>query len=376
MTIRRHERTVAHRRLTKVLGRFFRPHSNMYRRALAFWLSASIGLVAVTACSDKFNKNPVLLPNTKGAVLSLKMVYVDNPRLEGLQDRQIEILRERIERFAHRELGLNVKIQVSARITVEEVFAQIPEKRKRIAERYRIDYLAADAAESLAIVYASILNDNPKWREKLFAEDAPLAERTHHNDVKKSAQVLATTHLQRLAKMLSIPNADGTAIGSDTALHEFVYWAAFGYAQNPPDIVVTNQLIASAEKMKLGGIDAVVGGVKPAHAIAAPLATYGMYAYWSMFPMISRDPFLAKLRDEDVLSMDQILDLSALGIVHEMGHVLLHLGHTSDSSGCVMNTLERLRYMKWAKGINHIRCQRSGAPEMTSGTSKFYFDWF
>ena len=92
--------------------------------------------------------------------------------------------------------------------------------------------------------------------------------------------------LERLEQWRQIKAADGAPVLDASPYNEWVYWDTLGYGNLPYDLVITNQLIASAEYYGVDIHSAIRGGVTVGTTSYSRTGKYGSYVFMSMFPFL------------------------------------------------------------------------------------------
>src|SRR5262249_26043443 len=114
---------------------------------------------------------------------------------------------------------------------------------------------------------------------------APVAERTYQG----LAEAVTTTLVARLDQLKSQKLPDGGALIDASPDNEVLYWAFIGKLSFPYDVVITNQLIASAEYVGSSVHTAIRGGITNGITTRNAEAPYGATAIVSTYPLIGED---------------------------------------------------------------------------------------
>jgi hypothetical protein len=88
----------------------------------------------------------------------------------------------------------------------------------------------------------------------------------------------------------------------------------------------------------------------------------------STFVFTRNDPELVDLRDQTIYSDEQAMKLAGAYLVHEIGHMLFHLGHPFGEQGCVMTPTEMLHFGKWYRGLDAKLCPLGSSRNMQPGS--------
>ena len=176
---------------------------------------------------------------------------------------------------------------------------------------------------------------------------APVAERSYQG----LAEAVTATLLARLERIKSQKLVDASPN------NEVLYWVFIGKLSFPYDVVITNQLIASAEYVGSSVHTAIRGGITNGITTENPAAPRGITAIVSTYPVIGEDGVTREFRGGETYSNADSARFVALLLVHEIGHQLFDLGHPYGKSACVMNPPELLRFREWAGRLNPEGCK-------------------
>jgi hypothetical protein len=203
---------------------------------------------------------------------------------------------------------------------------------------------------------------------------APFLPPAHPNDLREFSLLLTEVMLTRLEGWRGINAADGMPILNASPFNEWVYWDVAGYGNLPYELVITNQLIASAEYVDVDVHSALRGGVSVGTTTYSRGSKFGAYIFWSTFPFQDDSEYTRKLRGGEQYSPAEAAELSGIYLAHEIGHLLFQFGHPFGKKSCIMNPVGMLRFREWSRQINGADCAIGSNPEMTIGAIPFYFN--
>jgi len=211
--------------------------------------------------------------------------------------------------------------------------------------------------------YAAALRSDDSSLDDLIAYAgpyllAPVAERTYEG----LAQAVTATLVARLDQLKSQKLPGGGELIDGSPDNEVLYWAFIGRLSFPYDVVITNQLIASAEYVGSSVHTAIRGGITNGITTSNPSAPYGTTAIVSIYPLIGEDAVTRDLRGGESYSDAESARFAGLLLVHEIGHQLFDLGHPYGRRACVMNPPELLRIREWAGQLSPKDCPRGRRP--------------
>lgn len=197
------------------------------------------------------------------------------------------------------------------------------------------------------------------------------------DDFKQLSVALVDTLLKRLEYWHSQKAEDGRPIIDDMPYNEWVWWDSLGYGDMSYDIVITNQLVASAEIYDMSVHSSIRGGITAGTTTFSKQARYGSYVYIMVYPMLNDSKMLVELREDESYTSEQVTSYAAALLTHEIGHQLLHLGHPFGNSKCIMSPTPLLKYREWLEGLDAGECPLNSEPAMTPGfvSIDYRADW-
>ena len=211
-------------------------------------------------------------------------------------------------------------------------------------------------------------DDTAQARE--FAKPHLLAPLTD-SSIENFARALVDTQLSRLTRWRSTLGPAGRPLLDDSPFSEFVYWTALGMTELPYEVIITNQLMASAEYAENSVHSALRGGLSNGLTTGSIHAQHGTVSILSLYPFIATDPATMALRDGAFTNQAEMVGAAAALLTHEIGHQLLHLGHPFGNSACIMSPVQLLHFKAWMRGFAPARCAVGSAPAMRPGAHQF-----
>lgn len=289
----------------------------------------------------------------------LKVAYVVNPSLPSMRADQIVAVLAAARHGAKENFGVEVEFTEPQGQSIGGLF-----DRTAPADRRRWDSLSYDfktgTGDRARLVrgYAAALRSDESGLDDLIAYAqpyllAPMPERSYEG----LAEAVTATLLARLNGLKTQKLPDGSALIDGSPHNEVLYWAFIGRLSFPYDVVITNQLIASAEYIGSSIHTAIRGGITNGITTENPSSPRGTTAIVSVYPLIGEDVLTRSLRGEESYSETEAARLAGLLLVHEIGHQLFDLGHPYGKTACVMNPPELLRFREWAARLSPEDCR-------------------
>ena len=158
------------------------------------------------------------------------------------------------------------------------------------------------------------------------------------------------------------------------AYNEWVWWDSLGYGDLPYEVVITNQLVASAEYYGMDVHSSLRGGLTAGTTSYNRHALLSTYAYVMVYPMLNDTDLLTTLRQDSSYSDEQIVNYSAALLTHELGHMLLRLGHPFGDKHCIMSPTTLLNYRDWYKQLDSNQCAIGSSEQMMPGFARIDYN--
>ena len=335
------------------------------------WIVLLLGLAG---CAGSAPMKSVPLPSIDGPV-TLRVVHAVNPRLPVMSMEQRARLLDEAARISREHFGIEVRFDDRGEIPISDLFARIPDEK--LAERRGLIYDFKGGGGDRGRVVASLLETFEQRKSPLeeilgYAEPH-LAVALDERSERGLAEALIDTLLTRLANWRELTLADGKPLLDDALYNEWVIWDALGYGELPWEIVLTNQLMASAEYMEMAIHPALRGGITVGSTGYSRASLNQTIVYWTTFPFTGEQPLLVTLRGGERYSAEEAARLSGAYLAHEIGHQLLHLGHPFGRPACVMRPVEMLRFREWYEALDAAACTVGSGPSMTPGAVDIYY---
>ncbi len=333
-------------------------------------LAPALGVGAVQAQTRPATRT---LPLPKlHAPVPLRVAYVHNPRLPLLPAARLQRVLTLATSLLREHLGVTVRFEAPVELPILRLFAGLSPRMIQRAEAQRLDPATNEwTIDRLARGLLKDLRDEGDLAEqKRFAAPYLLAPPADASDLAFARALVQTQHtLLRHWHQLKV--ADGAPLIGGDRYNEYAYWNLIGSTELPYEVVVTNQLIASAEWEENSVHSAIRGGVSNGVTSESLSARFKLVSVLSTFPFLDDSPQTVRLRGGETPDEEAANQYMALLLTHELGHQLLHLGHPFGNASCVMTPPIALRFRQWAEGLSAASCPLGSSRASTPGAVKF-----
>jgi hypothetical protein len=200
-----------------------------------------------------------------------------------------------------------------------------------------------------------------------FAQPFLLHPEIKQDDFIGLSYALVDTLISRLGYWQTQKADDGEPVLDESEYNEWVWWDSLGYSDLAYDVIITNQLVASAENYAMDVHSSIRGGITAGTTTYNKNTAFSSYIYIMVYPMLNDSPLLTTLRQDETYSEDQIINYSAALLAHELGHLLLHLGHPFGNKLCIMSPTVMLNYRDWYDNLDAEQCAVGSSKDMQPG---------
>jgi hypothetical protein len=335
------------------------------------WVLVFTALLLASCDARKDATLPV--PSLGREAIKLKVAYVVNPRFPKMKYEQITVMLAMARRGVRENFGREVDFLDREEYSVQALFDRVPlndwsEWNSRI-----YDFKSGTGDRNrLNRAYAEGLRDKSDSLNEMIAYAKPfLVAPVRERSPEGFAEALTATLLARLEQLKSQKLRDGSDLIDHSPNNEYVFWDRVGRLSFPYDVIITNQLIASAEYVGPSVHSAIRGGITNGITSRNRSSRYGTTAIVSTYPFIGEDAVTRSLRDGETYSDADGARFAGLLLVHEIGHQLFHLGHPYGRRSCVMNPPELLHFRAWSRDLSPKDCPMGESGAMKPGFEKF-----
>lgn len=307
-------------------------------------------------------------PIKPGATVKIRVVHATNPRFARFSPDHLKIILASAKLTVWKNFGVYVEFTDVPETGIDQLFALIPPSVKEARAQSIYDFKSGTGDKhKLAEGIDTTLTQRGTKLEDALAFAAPYLPDAHPKDLMSLSELLANVMLERLEQWRHINAADGAPVLDASPYNEWVYWDTLGYGKLPYDLVITNQLIASAEYYGVDIHSAIRGGVSVGTTAYSRTGEYGSYVVMSTFPFQDNSNSSRLLRGGEQYSEEDAAELAGAYLAHEIGHLLFQFGHPFGQKACVMNPVSMLRFREWFNQISGADCAIGSRPEMTAG---------
>lgn len=333
---------------------------------------AAWSMVVCLGCTQSSDYLPV--PKLDYPV-RLSVAVVSNSAFDPIPRERVERILAEAAREAKATFGLRIVFAPAARIEIEEFFARFDSDSARHAlGKLAIDFKRGTGdirklADALERDFRNTGFDFSVLHR--FAQPYLLAQ-PQTQDLRGLAGAVAQTHLIRLDRLKGVVTVRGQRAITDEPFNEVAYWFSAGFRPIGFDVVITNQLLASAEYVGAQLHSSLRGGITNGLTSECVDCRYGTYAVLSTYPYWSDDPVVSELRGSRRLDEGEAVRAAALVLVHELGHQLFHYGHPYGQSKCVMSPTPLLEFREWMRLVESKGCVFGSQKALEPGHFVFY----
>ena len=275
--------------------------------------------VLLTACGQKKVEGP--LPETGN--ISLRVLYLADPKLPGLSDEELQgVLDRAVKQIeTHLDPPRRLNFSMAGRADLEQQFQKWTAPFGRVSFQPRLDPEKSMSDENKSVFYARIMELLRTGKLRTLFPRFSL----NHQDL-DMANILETVERrfeqsdERIRPFFKAARRDRQSV--------FTWFTLFGTMtpdSKPADLILTNDLLIFDSLSTLPPETLLSGGVAAGYT-----RIYPGIALASTLPFLSEDTWFAELRG--TLEKERRLDLLSAAIAHEVGGKLMlmnqdELGH-------------------------------------------------
>lgn len=200
----------------------------------------------------------------------------------------------------------------------------------------------------------------------------PYLDESPQSSYEAIGAALAKLQLSRIEKWKHVKALDGGPVIDSSPYNDYTFWDSLGYGDIPFELLVTNQIIASAEYRGAAAHSAVRGGYTNGITINNEHSRFRTTSIWSTFAFTSEDDWVVQVRNGERYEPQEAVRLAGIIATHEIGHQQFHLGHPFGWVACIMNPIPMFAYRASVDGLSAKDCLIGSSPAMRPGASKFW----
>jgi len=305
------------------------------------------------------------LPRPYGETITLRVAHVVNPRLPSMKAGQIRAVLAAAKRGVRENFGADVEFLEPEEQPLKALVDRATSNDRRDWSKLIYDFKSGKGDRTrLTRGYAAAFRGDDNSLEEMIAYAEPfLLFPPRERSYQGLAEAVTATLVARLEQIKSQKLPDGSDLIDGSPDSEVVFWAFIGRLSFPYDVVITNQLIASAEYVGSSVHTAIRGGITNGITTSNPSSRYEATAIVSTYPLIGEDDVTRTLRGDESYSEADSARFAGLLLVHEIGHQLFHLDHPYGRRSCVMNPPEMLQFRGWAENLSPRDCLKGKSKE-------------
>lgn len=305
----------------------------------------------------------------------MRVAYVVNARLPRMSHAQLLALLATTRTTAKEHFGVDLQFSQVEEIPIEWLFDRIIPARGRAARKLIYDFKTGKGNFTrLAKTFANDLKMQGGELRELIEFARPHIGTASVDRYESLGTVLAKLQLNRIERWKNVRALDGGPVIDANLYNEFHMWLALGYSDVPFELLLTNQVIASAEYLHSSVHSAIRGGYSNGLTTYSKSSRFKTVAVWSTFAFTTDDEWVREMRGGESYSADEAARLAGIGATHEIGHQLFHFLHPYGESACLMNPVPMFAYGTWASKLSAKDCPIGRRAEMRPGAYKFLYD--
>jgi len=320
------------------------------------------------------------LPDLTDKTITLSVANVVNPRFPELTDVQVQEILHKTSAMVKQYFALSVNFKKPSTMPVDSFFAYLKDNVKQARRTDIVKFSEVSEEQKRKMTEGVYRRLTTYWNDRELVADYArpyLIEPFEGDDFWQLARALVDTLLVRLRYWQDVKASDGKPVIDDKPYNEWVWWDSIGYGDMPYDVVITNQIVASAEVYDMSVHSSIRGGITAGTTTNSKQAQFNAYAYIMVYPMLNDSEMLVKLRNDEHYTSEQVTTYAAALLTHELGHLLLHLGHPFGNQNCVMSPTPLLKYREWYQSLDASQCLIGSEEMMTPGVATIGYraDW-
>lgn len=320
----------------------------------------------------------IKLPDITKQPITLRVANVVNPRFKQLSENQLQRILKRSQQLVKQYFDVAINFSEIKTQKIADVFNKLkPEVvSQRKSEIVDIGFIDKEDREEVQVtIYKTLANYSQDEKKVIdYAQPYLLHPEIKQTDFIGLSYALVDTLIARLNYWKKQKATDGHPVLDSNGYNEWVWWDSLGYGDLPYEVVITNQLVASAEYYGMDVHSSICGGLTAGTTTYNRNALLSTYVYVMVYPMLNDTDLLNTLRQDSSYSDEQIVNYSAALLTHELGHMLLRLGHPFGDKHCIMSPTTLLNYRDWYNHLDGDQCGIGSSEQMTPGVARIDYN--
>ena len=341
---------------------------------MRLFAAALAGALGLAACEEPVEFPLVPLPELSNDPITLRVARAINPRFPSMAEEEISEILALAGTLIHDQFGLTVQFERGDDYSVDELLMGTPSPAIEFGAHYVFNMVDADRAPQILVKWIADSLIDPKtdiFHAQRYFENAIPGATTM--EIEKLAQAIAENWVQGLRRWHALTAAaDGEPAINDLH-HQLALWDFLGYGELPFEIVITNQLVASAQLYQIDPRAAIFGGMVMGHTGFSRASPFGAKSMVSTFPMINDLGGLAIFAPDPDFDRSNATRYAAMILAREIGYMLLHVGITWTNPSCVMYPVPPGGMGEHMRTLNPTLCPMSSEPAMNPGAVSIWY---
>lgn len=321
---------------------------------------------------------PLQFKPLQAKTVHLEVLRVINSRFPKMSPKQFKAYLSEAKKVVLEHFGVTVIFHIRQEESINRFFSTIPQaiKKELYADIY--DFKKNTGEKKRLIV--NIANVLAKYSQNVslshlidYAKpylSTPLRKRTLY----ALAEALIETEISRLKMWTEVHAKDGEPVINNTFFNEWAFWDAIGHFRSDFDIVLTNQLIASAEYYGQDMHSALRGGIVAGTTSYMKNSPFDSFVFVTSFLFLNNHLLIKKLRGDKNYTKEEVSKYAGAYLAHEIGHMLFRFSHPFNYEACVMNPAKLLYFSDWYQQIDAQKCPIGSNDSMIPGSVELYYN--
>jgi len=308
------------------------------------------------AWNTYFSKIKPLHPLKKNKNYTLRVLKINDSRLPDLTENQYQTLYRQIEIFTEKYIGFKVKLVDAGKKDILDFFSSYNTLFQKSRFRYRIGsgILHLNNITEWSMLENSIMKNIKDRKLKTIQNYLPDGKKAQ--TFEEAGQLMFDAFREKFNAIRSIRVKDDALFkeGNYALTQDYLYWTSILYEASDADIYITNSMIFSADDamppyvIKRGGITSAVTDNNIYNELQGAIVL-GLYQFISTNEIIARD------RGE--LPEEELENVIALLMTHEMGHLMGRYDEYYDLKHSVHVAPVDINYYQWYLNIVNYKSQ-------------------